>query len=148
MINSSRMTEMVKAIMRRRQGVRDREVMDPNREWLLGIGVAITLVCLGGFLSYLLYANTISLEVAGAPTAAVTVPYNTTLIQGALEKFQERRATYEDLQGNSTTPITPPVTVPVVSEPVVAPDTVTNPESPSSEITSETSLDETPTLDF
>lgn len=127
MIETIHIKKMVEHILRRQRGVADREAMDPNREWLIGVGVTILLVVGGGIASYSLYLNTISLEVNADHIPAVAIPYNAAVVDGVVETFRTRARAYNDIRGavedvptEPVTPVVPSETPAIESTPVEA----------------------------
>jgi hypothetical protein len=123
MIESKDIRKMVDHVIRRQQGVADRESMDPAREWLLGIVVTGVFVCVGGVVSYVLYDRTVTLEVA-TEASAPSIPYNAARVQAAIDWYEARAVRYGALRGDA--PAAPVTTLDV--PPTVVPDETPAPD--------------------
>lgn len=125
MIQSEQIKKMVAHITKRRQGVRDREVMDPAREWILGIAMAFCFVVIGGGVSYLYYQSTISLEITDIVTSTSVSPYNAAVVESAVAEFTKRQTLYNSIRQRSDASPVVIDTVPAAREEVDADNTET-----------------------
>lgn len=100
MIKSSDIKKMAKHILRKQQGLHDRQIMHPSREWLGGLLVAILLVVGSGMWSvstYLQNKNSSNIDVE-VDTGAVV--YRESMVEEALAEYERRRSVRESVVGS------------------------------------------------
>jgi len=139
MIESKDIRKMVEHVIRRQQGVADREPMDPAREWLTGITITALFVCVGGLVSYQYYSTTIAFEVVMTDMSTPSVPYSAVRVEEALTWYEARAERYGQLRGTLPTEPVTSIIVPVV-EAEVAPETDTATSTPADTGVSELEL--------
>ncbi len=110
MISKKDITKLAKKIMRRQRGLRDHQIIHPQREWVVGLVLAILVVAgiaVWSSTTYLAITDrSVDTTIGDANTQTV---YRTEVIDAALTQFRERAENYEQLLENR-------VTVPVVIE--------------------------------
>ncbi len=99
MINRNEFTKIAKKILGSNKQLRTPEIMHPNREWSLGLFVAIMIFCGTAFWSaqtYKAYQNT-SVDLSDKNEESAV--YRELLVKAALEKFNFRKQEHDLLMG-------------------------------------------------
>lgn len=144
MIEAKDITQMVKHVIRRSQGVPDSSIMHPMREWSLGLGSVALLVIVGVTIDILTYRYYNESIATAAPVVQTVVPYRAAQVESALTIYRAQHHTYELIRGVSSSNhsvVTPPAsstpvvvtttsstTVPVLPQEPVATSTATIPK--------------------
>ena len=89
---------MVKKVSRRSQGVPDRRIIHPEREWLIGIGLFIAVVIAGSAYNAYVYNRLTNLQSEVVPAEQSTIRYRESLVMQALDTYRERAEAYTALQ--------------------------------------------------
>lgn len=115
MISKKDITKAAKKILRRQKGLRDHQIIHPQREWIIGLLLMCFIV--GGIAvwsstTYLSITDQ-SVTTNNSETGSQTV-YRTEVVDAALTMFRERAENYEKLLENRI--VTPVVTAPPVQE--------------------------------
>lgn len=105
MINKNQFKEMAKKVMRKQHGLRDPQIMHPEREWLIGIVGALVIFFFCVFCSIYAYIEnkSISFEQAHTQSDEVVV-YRESLVKDALGQFAERKEVLDGLVGTHRPP--------------------------------------------
>lgn len=133
MINRNEFTKIAKKILGSNKQLRTPEIMHPNREWSLGLFVAIMIFCGTAFWSaqtYKAYQNT-SVDLSDKNEESAV--YRELLVKAALEKFNLRKQEHDLLMGAPS--------VEVEAEPAI------NTENAASSTESEVITNEEPTAE-
>lgn len=110
MINKVNITKIVKKVSKRDQGVPDRELMHPRREWSIGLIIFLILVFTGG--SYALFAfNSYSgISVEGEVVEVDQLHYKRADILKAIELYQQKRDDFESINLNQPSVVATEIT--------------------------------------
>lgn len=106
MIDTKDILKFVKHVHRRGQGVPDRRLLHPQREWLTGLSVSLVAILAGTVFS-VYWFNTYQNIDSRTYTVSLSVPeYKRTVAQNVLNRFEERSAQYRQLRStlSETTP--------------------------------------------
>ncbi len=99
---------MSRSVFRRTKGISEPQTIYPHREWLIGIGLLVVIVCVAGVLSVrdFLYYDTIQDRV----TAEVipVVPYTSATAEKAIAIFSVKEAQFKLLSGRPPAPVAVP----------------------------------------
>ena len=129
MIDSKKMKQIVAHIVKRDQGIRDKEHMYPMREWLCGIVAALVVVISGGLLSYWYYTIVTTQKNGVTIPPATMVPYDGTRIGLAIAKYEARDAAFDKLRdGESAAVVAVPVSIPTATTTTSVPISDEEPE--------------------
>lgn len=96
MINKQSFSQVAKRVRRTGRGLRDPQLMHPNREWGIGLLVAVLIFTISAVWSaqtYMKYKDA-SINLVEPVTENMQV-YRAAMIDAALEKFSERQAANE-----------------------------------------------------
>jgi len=116
MMNKQSFSQLAKLITRSNHGLRDPQLMRPNRDWRIGLVLAILIFVTSAVWStkmYLSYREA-SVEKTDLPEEGVVV-YRASLVEAALSTLEKREAAHEKLLG-SVEVIQVPEEVPQVEE--------------------------------
>ena len=144
MMTAIKMKTMIRHIVRRDKGVRDIEFMNPMREWVTGIMLAIVIMMVGGLISYAYYYRMTTLSEDIVVTPATLTVYDGVIIGTAIKQYEAKRKEYESIRASGQSALvvgSEPLVVPTVVEitaPAVVP--VTTPTTTAEEITTEGEL--------
>lgn len=106
MISKKDILKMVRSVTRHRQGKQARALMNPHRDWFIGVGLFIVIAAVGGVFnarSYVYY-NTVESQVTED-----TVPvkqYRADGVRAAIERYDARSAQFARLANESVAPPT------------------------------------------
>jgi hypothetical protein len=91
---------ILKSISRHKHGLRDPQIMHPEREWLIGISIAVTIFILSGAWSLTLYLKNrnVSSDIQMGEQSEVVV-YRESMVNEALGRLDERKAELDALLG-------------------------------------------------
>lgn len=113
--------------------LRDPQLMHPDREWAIGLGVAVLIFSLCGLWSIHAYLKNRTVTALPDEDIAGTVVYRESVVKEALEIVAKREATLEQLTSGLRAPVVVPEEVatstPVTSE---TPTPIEEPESDNS----------------
>lgn len=100
---------ILKSISRHKHGLRDPQIMHPEREWLIGISIAVTIFILSGAWSLTLYLKNrnVSSDIQMGEQSEVVV-YRESMVNEALGRLDERKAELDALLGKEPIVETPP----------------------------------------
>ena len=100
MINKIQFKQMARHVLRKQRGLRDPQIMHPERDWSIGIFVALAIFFFSIFWSIYAYIENknISFESASAPSTEVVV-YRESLVKSSLEQFDARAKVLNRLVG-------------------------------------------------
>jgi hypothetical protein len=89
---------IVRTIKRKDKGLRDPQLIFPDRDWFIGVVVTVLIVVSGGALSVYQYwrYTTVDFEVESDVTL---VPYRAAQVAAALEKYQAKLQLHSELKG-------------------------------------------------
>lgn len=105
---------MAKHVLRKQSGLRDPQIMHPEREWIVGILVALLIFFFCMFWSIYAYIENKNVSFEEANTSGTEeVVYRESLVKEALEIFAERKVVLDSLIGRGAPP--PQVEVPVAT---------------------------------
>jgi hypothetical protein len=105
-MESTDLKRLITSVLKKQRGTMDREMMDPAREWLFGVLIALVLVLVGGLYSYLFYQRVINSDIVVSSDDASSTIYNSQKITEAISKYQQKRDFFDSIgQGtkNETT---------------------------------------------
>lgn len=98
MINKKQITEMTQKLFKHSRGLHDHKIMHPEREWLIGVGIAVaifTVTAYGSIYTYWKDKHMTSSVEAGASESSVT--YRSSVVKDALGRFEKRNKEREEL---------------------------------------------------
>ena len=129
MIDSKDITNMVRHIIRRDQGVADTQIMHPLREWVTGIVAAIVLIIVGAWFSFVQYRTYVEKRDTSVSVIESAVPYQTARIATAIATYTTKRTVYNLAIGNKEDAVTTraiseqtaETIIPVIPEPSIVP---------------------------
>lgn len=100
---------ILKSISRHKHGLRDPQIMHPEREWLIGISIAVTIFILSGAWSLTLYLKNrnVSSDIQMGEQSEVVV-YRESMVNEALGRLDKRKAALDALLGRESVVETPP----------------------------------------
>lgn len=136
MLNRKEITNAAKRMLRQHRGLEDPQIIHPQRDWFIGLGVAVAvfiLIAWWSITSYLHHSNA-DVDVLGEAGNTDTI-YREAQVKAALELFSEKNKKYEELVGDM--PVQPEILESVAAEE----DSVLE-----SELTDENVLEETPVV--
>ncbi len=93
--------KMTNAILRHERGETEREVMSPEREWVLGIAMTAVFVLIGMFVSYRLYIIDPIADLTVDP-ASPTVQYNAGMVEAVEQMYQNRAKQFNQWRDSAT----------------------------------------------
>ena len=105
MITKQALLHMVRHVVRRSEGYRDRRIMHPRRDWLIGLFGAVFLFLASAAVEGYLFWSKSSAD-ADAVTLE-TVTYDQKLVRRVLTEYRSREARYKELLGASVGTPTP-----------------------------------------
>ena len=101
MINKKQIAEMAQKILKQSRGLRDHKMMHPEREWLIGVGIALGIFTVAAYGSIYTYWKdkhmTSSIEAAASEDS---VTYRASIVKEALERFEKRNKEREELMSS------------------------------------------------
>jgi hypothetical protein len=123
MINKKQIAEMAKKVIQHRHGLQDPQIMHPEREWAIGVAIALCLflACAGWSIHIYIKNKDVSVEGTGTKTQE-SFMYRESLVKEALLRFNERGERMQTLLNGASPVRTEPVAPVVASstEPTVA----------------------------
>ena len=99
MITAHNILKMARHIVRRSDGYRDRRIMHPRRDWLLGLAGTAILFVAGAFGAGYLFWNKSIAATEAYEVALDTVTYDSKLIKRVLAEYRGRSGRYEVFRG-------------------------------------------------
>jgi hypothetical protein len=98
MINKQKITNLAKNFFHKEKTLKSPRLMHPKREWLIGLMVAVLLfIGTAGWSAYsYIYYRDFTPDNSDLETSEVTV-YRESLVEEALNQYQQREQTYNDL---------------------------------------------------
>lgn len=101
MISKKDITRIIKKIARKKRGLRDHQIIHPQREWFLGLFFTLLIVAGMATWSCLTYFNVTnrSIETDAEVLTNQTV-YRTEIVDAALAEFRQRAENYDQLLEN------------------------------------------------
>jgi hypothetical protein len=118
---------ILKSISRHKRGLRDPQIMHPEREWLIGILIALIIFVLSGTWSLTLYLKNRNATAEGQfEEQSETVVYRESMVNEALGRLRERDETLKSLLGNEETPIEPAIEESEAKPPTESQETATS----------------------
>lgn len=98
MITPQAFLSMTRHIVRRSDGYRDRRILHPRRDWLIGlVGAACLFVVGSAGAGYLFWSKSITIATADAGMVDVAT-YDTKRVSRVLAEYRSRKARYEALR--------------------------------------------------
>jgi hypothetical protein len=98
MQNKKQMIEMVRKVLKHSQGLHDPKIMHPEREWLIGLGLALIIFVCSAYGSIYTYWK--NKNIAASNDVTVTddaVVYRESVVKEALSRFDKRNKEREAL---------------------------------------------------
>lgn len=105
MINTNDILKMARQITKRSQGYHERKILEPNREWLIGVGLFVLIAVGGGIHNALSHVYFDTIDSTVIPTNITIREYNERDANLAIETYQAKQARFLELAG--ATPIAP-----------------------------------------
>lgn len=139
MITKNDILKMVRHVSKRSRGAKQRDAIEPLREWMRGLLVFVLLMLLAiGYNGYM-YRYFSQIDERPVSESSSVARYDEKAIDRALEHFAERRAAYQklNLQAAPPVPSLPPATTSEAINEEVATSTpeITEEEVPAAVIT-------------
>lgn len=107
MMDKKDIIKIAKHAFKRGQGVPDKRLIHPRRDWAIGILIFAAILFLGGYYSASLFSKYQNIEISAPGEAGVKVPhYDESSIEATINIYNKRAAEYQALVGE----------VPVVDE--------------------------------
>lgn len=88
---------MVKKITRREQGIEDRRLMHPGREWVIGLVLSAIVTIAGGSYAFLVFLEYSGISVESEAVEVDQLQYDRASAIDAIEWYQALQASYETL---------------------------------------------------
>ncbi len=101
MIDKNDILRFAKHVYTRGQGVPDRKLLHPKRDWAIGLSVFLLIVFAGGVLSTNLFEAYKNVQTRKVDVAIQIPVYKELLVKTVLEKYSERSEMYDSLQKKS-----------------------------------------------
>jgi hypothetical protein len=99
MIDKKIAHNIVRDILKRKQGISNHQIMHPEREWFLGLTAALIFLCLSTVWSVSLYRQYSSMnQNSSSSDTATDVVYRANAVDDALAEFAKRKQAYSDLK--------------------------------------------------
>lgn len=110
MISKNDITKIAKKILRRQRGLRDHQIIHPQRDWFIGLFFSLVVLIGVGAWSCITYFEITNraIEVSAEEMAGQTI-YRSEIVEAALSQFRERAENYQQLLENR-------VATPVITE--------------------------------
>lgn len=108
MIDKKHIIKIAKHAFKRSQGIPDRKLIHPRREWALGILFFAAILIGGSFLSALSFAEFRNITTEGGEAGIAVPRYNESLISQAIDFYKQKQAVFNSLTNNSSAVIEVP----------------------------------------
>ncbi len=134
MINKKQIAEMAKHILKHSQGLRDHKIMHPERDWFIGLGLAITFFVGSASVSAYTYWKNKNMSASqDAAVAEEVVVYRESMVKDALARFEkrnkEREALVAEFSSEEPTPVSDTATSTPAENGSTTPETATGTSS-------------------
>ncbi len=96
---------MVRHVFRRSQGLPDKRLIHPVREWTMVLGVAAIIFTLGAIYTAQLFVSHTDLDVESGTEGATPVRYNQERVADVLREYQLKQDRFDELAGSVPTPV-------------------------------------------
>jgi len=107
MMNKKEITKFAKAVIHSQKGLKNKQLMHPKREWLIGVGVALCIFIASISWSAVEYFKYETIEQqATSPSAAADAVYRETLVSEALSTYANKAVHLDALLGENV-PVIP-----------------------------------------
>ena len=90
MINKNDINQIVKNILKREQGIPDRRLMHPKREWAIGLLVCLLVVLSGGIYSFIIFNIYSNIKIEDVEANVSVLNYKRADALKAIDVFQKR----------------------------------------------------------
>jgi len=129
MIEKKDLYKMARHIFRHSHGISDTKIMHPMREWVIGLGGSFATIIIGAVVSINTFVSFNQEQIYHPDVTEVAIPYNASLVEAAISKYQAKIDTYQTISNQSLATQLPPIisitTTP--TEQTVNTDTVVTP---------------------
>lgn len=89
---------MAQKILKHSRGLRDHKMMHPEREWLIGLAIALSLFTITAYASIYTYWKDKNMTSSSDTTVSEdSVTYRASLVRDALKRFETRNKEREDM---------------------------------------------------
>ena len=112
MITKADILKMVRGVRKKAQGRYEHKVINPHREWYLGLLLFVVIVVVGVVVNARSYIFYDTLEQNVTDNSEPLERYRQSLVMDALERYEERVAVYQMLQSNTPTVVPEPTELP------------------------------------
>jgi hypothetical protein len=130
MKNRHRIKLLVKKLFKKREVLRDPQLMHPEREWAIGLGIALLLFILAAAISVYTYFKNQSINVEVNGDTATEVVYRESLVDEVLATISNREQTLQSLKTDKPLVIKEPDFVATSTEEIKETETETDTETP------------------
>ena len=89
---------MVTAVVRHDKGYPDRRLMHPQREWLIGLILFVTIVLMGGLFAGDIFITYQNIELSEGDSGQSIPIYRDLSVQNSLDLYQVRKKEYDVLR--------------------------------------------------
>ncbi len=97
-------TELTKRLLKKRQIVRDPQIMHPDREWTIGLFVAALIFAVSGYFSIHTYLSNRSATAFEVVDDKAQTVYRESIVQEALETVRNRERELQNLTKSVVVP--------------------------------------------
>ncbi len=105
MISTHDIQKMIKQIARRDEGLPDRQLIHPKREWVIIVFVCVKLLIVGGGFAIYTFNIYSDITIASSEVDVQTTPYKRADTYAALEAYTARSESFEALVSDIVAPI-------------------------------------------
>ncbi len=137
MMEKTDFLKMAKTVFKRGQGVPDKRLMHPKRDWGIGILIFVFVSVAGSYLSASSFSQYRNIEVSGGQSANKLPRYNEKQIESAIEDYAAKTASFSALVGDK---VEVEEVIEIASSTASSSDQVTDPENVSTSTASEIEL--------
>ena len=109
MIKKDDILKMVKAVTKQAEGKSDRRLLNPKREWAIGLILAVLLLVAASAYSLNRFSYFLKLEETLPASSLEVIDYQHGTMREVLDRFDSRHQEFQNLRGN-VVPISSPTT--------------------------------------
>ena len=103
-LNKKDILKMVRHVFRRSQGLPDKRLIHPVREWTVLLGIATVIFIIGAMYTARLFVSYTDLNVESGTEGATPVRYNQERVAEVLREYQLKQDRFDELAGSAPAP--------------------------------------------